>query len=614
MAQDPGTGNRQAVIAELERRHSRCETDAEAARRAGRRYTRARIGLFVSFAVILGPSFQGGWSPWWSLVPASAFLLVLPVHWRHQRRAERAGRAAAFYRRALDRMNHRWMGSGATGLDAMGLDATGSDDTPLDHLYARDLDIFGDDSLFQYLNGARARAGEQCLADWLSAPAGIEDIHVRQQAIEECAPRLDFREDLALLGDDAAAELHPEALIDWGERPSPITNRQAAVYRLGAVVISAWTILSIALWGWQGYPAWLILAGILSIMGYRAVLRKVPGSLAFGSLSVGRELGLLALLFERFDREPFSSPLLTELKSELNQDGENAAERIRALDRWVNRLEWQGNQLFALVALLLFWDLHLGWAIERWRQRSGGHIRAWLRALGQLEALNSLGQFRYENPGYCFPEVVAGRALEAQDIGHPLIPHDERVGNDVRMGESRIWIVSGSNMSGKSTLLRAIGVNTVLALAGAPVCARSMTVSRFRIGASIRVADDLHAGVSRFYAEITQLARIVRVAAAGEPLLFLFDELFNGTNSGDRRVGAERLLRALAGHGATGFVTTHDLALTRIESALPGSVRNVHFEDRFEAGELSFDYRLRDGVVEKSNALELMRSVGVLRD
>jgi DNA mismatch repair ATPase MutS len=252
--------------------------------------------------------------------------------------------------------------------------------------------------------------------------------------------------------------------------------------------------------------------------------------------------------------------------------------------------------------------------MERWRKVSGRHIRAWIDTAGEFEALCSLAGYSYEHPSDVFPELseLAGGLFEAQSLAHPLMPAAHSVRNDVELGgDTRLWIVSGSNMSGKSTLLRTIGINAVLAWAGAPVRAARLKISPLTLGASIRVQDSLQDGRSRFYAEITRLREIVALTNGPRPVLFLLDELLSGTNSHDRQAGASAIVRALIDRGAMGLITTHDLALAHIAEALPGRAVNVHFADTLENGQLHFDYRLQPGVVERSNALDLMRSVGL---
>ncbi len=287
--------------------------------------------------------------------------------------------------------------------------------------------------------------------------------------------------------------------------------------------------------------------------------------------------------------------------------------RIARLDRLMVLLDSRRNAFFALFAALLLWATNFAFAIEAWRRESGRAIRRWLDTAGQFEALCALASYSYEHPADPFPEFASDSpCFQAEALAHPLIPSARVVANDVVLHRDLpLLVVSGSNMSGKSTLLRTIGVNVVLAMAGAPVRARRLRLAPVALGASIRVVDSLHEGHSRFYAEIKRLRQIVDLTKGGQTLLFLLDELLNGTNSHDRRIGAAGVVRRLIESGALGLITTHDLALTHIAEAVTPPGKNVHFEDHLENGRMIFDYRLRDGVVTKSNALELMRSVGL---
>jgi DNA mismatch repair ATPase MutS len=268
---------------------------------------------------------------------------------------------------------------------------------------------------------------------------------------------------------------------------------------------------------------------------------------------------------------------------------------------------------FAPVAAALLWREQLAMAIEAWRAAAGPAIRSWIAAIGEFEALLCLSGYAFEHQADPFPVFTEKPGwFEATGLGHPLMSESQCVRNDVRLGDAlRLLVVSGSNMSGKSTLLRSVGLNTVLAWAGAPVRAASMTISPVDLGASIRVVDSLQDGRSRFYAEITRLREIVGLTGAKRTVLFLIDELLSGTNSHDRLIGAEAVVRGLVNRGAIGMITTHDLALAHIAEDFDGRAANVHFEDTIENGALHFDYHLRAGVVQKSNALELMRSVGL---
>jgi DNA mismatch repair ATPase MutS len=315
----------------------------------------------------------------------------------------------------------------------------------------------------------------------------------------------------------------------------------------------------------------------------------------------------------RLERERFRCAPLANLRTALDAAGEPPSRRIAKLKRLMEYLDSRDNVFVRVAEIFILWTPHVAFAVEAWRRRSGPAVRRWLTATGEMEALCSLASHAFEHPADPFPQFTAQAPwLEAEAIGHPLLDENRVVRNDVRMGgDLRLLVVSGSNMSGKSTLLRTLGVNVVLAQAGAPVRARRLFLSPLAVGASIRVADSLQGGVSRFYAEILRIRQIVDLTTGPLPVLFLVDEFLHGTNSHDRRLGAEALVRSLVKRGAMGLITTHDLALADIVEVLGAQAANVHFEDRIEGGEIHFDYIMRPGVVRKSNAIELMRSVGL---
>jgi len=337
----------------------------------------------------------------------------------------------------------------------------------------------------------------------------------------------------------------------------------------------------------------VFLAAALVQAGYLYSLRAKLALVLEQLDQPSKELGLLAALLEELERAPAAQGL-------------PSAQPLKQLARLVSLAEMPRNQFFIPIAAVLLWNLHCAVAIEAWRRRHGAEIRRWLEALGEFEALNSLAGYAWEHPADPFPELLEGPArVEGVEMAHPLLA-GRAVANSLTVGgEAPLVLISGSNMSGKSTLLRTLGVNVVLALAGAPVRAKSFRLTPVRVGASIRVVDSLQEGQSRFFAEIRQLRLLVELSGDAVPLLFLLDELLSGTNSHDRRIGAAGILEGLRKRGAIGAVTTHDLALTQIPAL------NVHFEDRIEEGRVLFDYTLRPGVVAKSNALELMRSIGL---
>jgi DNA mismatch repair ATPase MutS len=318
-------------------------------------------------------------------------------------------------------------------------------------------------------------------------------------------------------------------------------------------------------------------------------------------------------LLLRVEREKFTSPTLQRLVARLSSHTRKASQAIASLSSIVSFAGSRRNQAITLFAIPLMYTLNVALVAEKWRRLHGKAVRSWVEIIGDFEALLALAAYTHEHPADPFPEFVEGPATFAgEDVGHPLIPAARVVRNSVNIaGRTRILLVSGSNMSGKSTLLRTVGINTVLAMAGAPVRARVLRLTELQVGASIRINDSLHEGSSRFYAEITRLRQLFDVVGGERPLLFLLDELLQGTNSWDRRSGAEGIVRAFAARGAIGLISTHDLALTDISGLPEGALLNVHFQDELQNGRMLFDFKLREGVVTRSNAMELMRSIGL---
>src|SRR5215468_587899 len=540
---------------------------------------------------------------WWLIAAAViVFIALMAIHQRVQAAVARFERAVKFYERGVARLEDNWMGGGEAGERF----------ADKSHPYSEDLDLFGEGSLFELLSTARTKAGEERLASWLLGPAPIPEIRARQQSVEELRPRLDLREDLALLGDEVDAGAHPEELVAWAGRPPIFTARQMNWLRLAALLIGLFSAVAIVMWLGYGYRKTAMFALIVEatfLFLYRAQISRVIAEVE----RPGRELSLLAEILGRLEKERFAAPMLVRLRSELDADGKPPSAQIMRLSRLIQILDSLKNQFFAPIAFVLLVPAQLALAIERWRRRAGAKIPQWLDAVAELEALSSLAGYAYEHPRDPFPELTEGEVLfEGESLGHPLIAESRSVRNDVSLGAApRALIVSGSNMSGKSTLMRTIGTNVILAQAGAPVRARSLSLSPLAIGASIHILDSLQTGASRFYAEITRLRQIVELTKGELPLLFLLDEILSGTNSHDRLIGAEAVVRGLVERGAIGLVTTHDLALTRIVESLNGRAANVHFEDHLENGRMVFDYKMRPGVVRRSNALELMRSVGL---
>lgn len=545
-------------------------------------------------------------------VDVLAFIVLVVVHARVHNAQERASAALRFHERGLARLDHAW--------DRLSK-ASERFRSP-DHPFAADLDVFGHGSLMQLVDGTETRFGEERLASWLSLTdpgRWPDDTVARQAAVREMAGRAAFREALATAGGVLADEKpDPEPLLAWTEK----TGGLSPLLGVLAWVLPAAVIGVIALGPALGLgPGVVPIAVIVQIAVGNALGVRLSPMLAASSSReslVTRWRSMIAAV----EAEPFDAPLLVRLRERLTAGRRTASQEIGALERIVGFVDARQNGVFRLlVGPLLMWDVHCALALLRWRSRAGGQVRGWLDALGEVEALSSLGGFAHESPGFAWPEAAAEPCFEARGLGHPLIAQAQRVGNDVHLPSAgKALVVTGSNMSGKSTLLRAIGVNAALALAGAPVCATALRIGPMRVATSMRIEDSLEHGISHFFAELRRLKRVLDMAHEADggadgtrrpPVLFLLDEILHGTNSRERVIGACAVVRELLACGALGAVSTHDLGITALERELGGKVENVHFEEQVQGDAMTFDYVLRPGIVQSSNALRLMRAVGI---
>ena len=629
---------RPAVHEYQARLHAR-RADRDALTAVDARLANTRLVTVLAGAVLALLAWRSVVSVWWMLAPVAIFVWVARRHDTVLRARELAIRGIGFYERGLARLEDRWHGTGETG-------ERFRDDH---HVYANDLDLFGRGSLFELLSLARTRNGEAMLAGWLTAAADPPEIQARQAAVEELASALDFRERLALSGVNLKVSVNTERLLAWAE--TPMASRQTlrgAIWFFTASILVA-SVYLIATSEWWPLSAALALCGAAlrwfrdemdTILSARAP--GVAGDFMADVLTQrSRDLDAVADLLTHLEGARFEGDRLVALHNTLTDAGEPASHIIRRLHRLSETDDWRKNSAMFSVGLFLYgafsgqnWVIalalivsgalllvrpHVALAVERWRSRHGRQVRVWVETIAQFEALGSIAGYRYEHEDDPFPEIVPrdpgtrdAALFDSVQLGHPLLPRATMVRNDVRLaGETRLFVVSGSNMSGKSTLLRTVGINAVMALAGAPVCAASLRLSPVAVGATLRIQDSLLEGRSRFYAEITRIRMVADLAAGPVPLLFLLDELFHGTNSHDRLQGAEGVLCSLLDRGAIGLVTTHDLALSAIADQLAPRAVNVHLEDWFEDDAMRFDYRVKPGPVTRSNALALMRAVGL---
>jgi hypothetical protein len=553
------------------------------------------VFLLVAAAVLL----ERAVGPAWLLVPAIAFAVLVLYHSSVRRARVRAERAVSYYRQGIARLEDRWTGLGPTGQRFAGIN----------HIYSADLDLFGDGSLFQLISAARTRMGEDTLARWLLGPSSVDKVRQRQTSVQDLRARLDLREEMALLGDHLQVGVNPESLLAWAEAPNELPHRWLFWV---ALLLPVLAVAGAVVWSVLGLMTPFILIVLVEAGVTYLVRRSMTGAIQ-GTDQAFHDLRLFAGLLIRMERNTFVAPPLVSLVRRLSSHRLPASATIARLARVIDFSDARNNPFLRMLDTPLLYSVHVALAAERWRRDHGKVIHEWIDALGEFEALSSLAGYSYEHPLDPFPELTDGPAtFVAAELGHPLLPAAKCVRNSVSIeAPTHILLVSGSNMSGKSTLLRTVGVNTVLAMAGAPVRARSLRLTPLQVGASIRVNDSLQEGSSRFYAEITRLREIYGLLERDLPVLFLLDELLQGTNSKDRLIGAEGIVRAFAQAGAIGLVSTHDLALTDIGGLAPGTLRNVHFQDELLDGQMRFDFILRSGIVTKSNGIELMRAVGL---
>ena len=558
------------------------------------------LAIAVAALLLLGWQAVRKQGSWWRPIAVAPMALGAAGFYRKYHHAvNRLWRVQNFNERALRRVHGDWAG-----------DTGGEEFLDPKHPYARDLNVFGERSLFERLSIVRTGVGRRGLAEYLLEAPPVVEIRERQEAVRELAAQTELRESLAALGPFESSSSQWETFTRWLDAPLVVFP---ALWRAILPFTSA-AAVSLIVGGLLGIVPWIAVAGCLvpllalhSIGGLlfrKRVLRLMERlHLLSAEVQVIREgLGLV-------ENRQFESAKLRRISEQVR--GARAA--VRRLERLLTAFRERTKDWFYLPSLMLAAGTQLSMAVEEWRAAHGEALRVWLAAWAEFEALNALACYAYENPGHTFPEICEGAAsFEAHAAAHPLLPQDGCVANDISFNaRSRFYIVSGSNMSGKSTLLRTIGLNAVLALAGAPVRAAKLTLSRVRLCASLAPAESLADGKSRFLAEVERLQQAIRLAESGVPVLFLVDEIFSGTNSSDRRVAAEAVVRTLIDRGAIGAISTHDLALSEIAACDGVAGVNVHMGSREGIGPMDFDYLLKPGGTTEANGLAIARMAGV---
>ncbi len=592
----------------------KCGPAAEYARRLTRhaeqlqkvrtRYELLWICFVISSLTAVGAAALAlNWGlPWiWIALPTAVLAWTGKSLSRHARLHNQLDAVVRFYERGMERLRNAWQGCGIAGEDY----------EPTQHLYSADLDLFGHGSLFEMLCTARTGIGRAMLARWLLHPASPPEILARQEAVAELRTLLDLQEQWAATGDANPAHVNDSGLEEWAQAPAvefPAALRAASLTLPAALLLMA----ALARFGFVAHSSVALgLIVILEVLLAAAAFRRVR-SVAEDVVLPAFELGIIAPLLQCFQGAAFRSPLLLQLQSKLAGPTGPTSREIRRLRRWTFLLELRRSEYFAAILSVLLWKTNVAIAVERWRVRNGLQLSAWLEVIGQFEALLCMARYSYENPEHIFPRIrLAGPAsFKAEGLGHPLLSSERCIRCDVALepGRHSLMIVSGSNMSGKSTLLRSIGLNAALAMAGAPVRASRMETSPLELGCSIALHDSLTDGKSRFRVEVERLKEIVRLARR-DNVLVLLDEVLGGTNSTDRLYGTRAVVDRLRGSGAVCVLTTHDLALTNIAVELNGCAINVHFQETYENGKMSFDYTLRPGVLARTNGANIIAAL-----
>jgi ABC-type multidrug transport system fused ATPase/permease subunit len=501
------------------------------------------------------------------------------------------------------------------------LDPPPADDVALDPYTVADLDLLGSASLGHLLGTPNTPIGQATLRSWILHPASPDVVDQRQHAVDELAPFVDFREEVGLRGRlMGQTQTDFEAFIAWAERPGWLHSRPWLIWLARTLTVIT---LGLAVAYGLGQPVYPVLVGVLilnlALMGTagRRVSAEINAVMARQGI-----FHAYAEIFQLLEAQPVTAQALRHLQSQLRAGDLGADEQMRRLGRLMPLVEIRRWVFFFFVEWPTLWSFHALWLLENWRRDAGDHVRSWLTALGEAEALIALATLRHDHPLWVFPHLTAGETrMDGRDLAHPLLPPDRAVGNNVTVGPPGTFLlVTGSNMSGKSTLLRALGVNTVLAQMGGPVCAAEMHLpATLTVASSMRVQDSLSQGVSYFMAELRRLKEIVdRVDAHQDqpdrPILFLLDEILQGTNTGERQIAARRIILHLVESGAIGAVSTHDLTLADAPAIAAAAVP-VHFSERFERSAdgptMTFDYQLRPGIATSTNALKLMEVVGL---
>lgn len=480
------------------------------------------------------------------------------------------------------------------------------------HDYVHDLDIFGSGSLYQFINRTTSEQGHQALAQWLLHPADSVQIKERQQSVIELTDQYEWRQQLQATGlANKITGTTQHRIENWIKEPFHFSEKywQWIRFVFPALILTA---LALTIASLMPTPYFYAMAFIYFIIA-GAISRKVSPVYSYLDKMV-REIETLSKSISWIEQQHFKSALLTHLHAHYVSGTSRASKQVQELKEILDRLDLRLNPfLFIFLNTFLFWDLQQVLILEKWKARNSSNISAWFESLGTMEALSTVAGIAFNHPMWCFPALDEKHGtFKADNLGHPLIAEQKRVTSSFSTsGEAKLALVTGSNMAGKSTFLRSIGINIVLAMMGSPVCSSRCTVSSMRVISSMRISDNLQENTSTFYAELKKLKYIIEAVNNRENVFLLLDEILRGTNSLDRQIGSKALIRQLIRHRAVGLLATHDLELAALEQEYRGNIHNHHFDVQVENDELYFDYKLKEGVCKSLNASILMKKIGI---
>ena len=489
----------------------------------------------------------------------------------------------------------------------------GTEHIPKEHPYSNDLDIFGRASIFQYINRTTSEPGSKELSEYLKSAASIPVIKQRQKAIKELSAKNLWIQDLQSFGKKNKITFSTKNRLEHWMKEPPVFSKfkpwKWLRYLLPLIILSI-----IGLYIFDLVSATTLLLGLLIFLVIAYQLNKYIAPVHEQLSSVAKELSTLSLSISAIENEKFESPLLRELQSVFIEKNKKVSDDIYKIKKILDKLDTRYNLVLALsLNPLLLWNLQQVLDLEKWKENRQDNFNLWFETLASFEALNSFGVLYFNQPQWGFPNVIPEYfSIEGKEIGHPLIPIDKRVDNFIDIPtNAELMLVTGSNMAGKSTYLRSIGVNVVLAMAGAPVCATEFKVSHVQVISSMRITDNLEESTSTFYAELKKLKIIIEKVNAGEKVFILLDEILRGTNSLDRHTGSKALIKQLIKKKAAAIIATHDLELANLKEEFPENILNYHFDVQVSNDELYFDYLLKPGVCTSLNASILMKKIGI---